>query len=275
MELENNQKVLPFLDVEVMRKEDGTLGHTVYRKPTHTNRYLHADSHHHPAQKRGLIHTLVTRATRICEEPKLGLELTKLTDALERNGYPARQTRQIIRAKSARNEDRGEQESKGCAFLPYVHNVTDRIARLLRKENIKTVFGTTTKIQDLLRSAKTKFPLETDGVYKLSCSGCDKVYVGQTERTISKRISEHFRACKLGHPDKSAIAEHLIETGHYFGFVPEVLGRPKTYRARLITEAIEIHKNPININRDDGAKLNSSWYPVIDGYTKAKRKKPC
>ena len=39
MEIEDN-KCLPFLDVQVRRKPDGSLGHSVYRKTTHTNRYL-------------------------------------------------------------------------------------------------------------------------------------------------------------------------------------------------------------------------------------------
>jgi hypothetical protein len=40
---------LPFLDIDVYRKTDGSLGHRVYRKPTHTNLYLHQNSQHHPA----------------------------------------------------------------------------------------------------------------------------------------------------------------------------------------------------------------------------------
>ncbi|GJQ65169.1 hypothetical protein Trydic_g7310 [Trypoxylus dichotomus] len=48
MEFENRNQ-LPFLDVSVIKKQDGTLGHTVYRKETHTNRYLDAQSHYHPA----------------------------------------------------------------------------------------------------------------------------------------------------------------------------------------------------------------------------------
>ncbi|KYN11910.1 hypothetical protein ALC57_15926 [Trachymyrmex cornetzi] len=48
IDIEENGK-LPFLDVLVFKKADGTLGHQVYRKPTHTNRYLHAEWHHHPA----------------------------------------------------------------------------------------------------------------------------------------------------------------------------------------------------------------------------------
>ena len=40
---------LPFLDVLTMRKQDGSLRHQVYRKQTHTDQYLHIDSHHHPS----------------------------------------------------------------------------------------------------------------------------------------------------------------------------------------------------------------------------------
>jgi hypothetical protein len=44
-------RTLPFLDVLVSIRLDGTLGHRVYRKMTRTDLYLHAKSEHHPAQK--------------------------------------------------------------------------------------------------------------------------------------------------------------------------------------------------------------------------------
>ena len=37
---------LPFLDILITPDKDGRLDTTVYRKPTHTNQYLHWDSHH-------------------------------------------------------------------------------------------------------------------------------------------------------------------------------------------------------------------------------------
>lgn len=46
---------LPFLDVLVQRKADHGLDHSVYRKPTHTNRYLHASADHHPTKKQSVI----------------------------------------------------------------------------------------------------------------------------------------------------------------------------------------------------------------------------
>lgn len=47
MEVESDGK-LPFLDVMVYKKQDGTLGHSVHRKPTHTDLYLNARSCHPP-----------------------------------------------------------------------------------------------------------------------------------------------------------------------------------------------------------------------------------
>jgi hypothetical protein len=58
MEVEQ-QGTLPFLDVLVKRGPNGSLGHSVYRKPMHTDLYLHAKSEHHPAQKRAMLSTLV------------------------------------------------------------------------------------------------------------------------------------------------------------------------------------------------------------------------
>ncbi|GJQ69429.1 hypothetical protein Trydic_g6544 [Trypoxylus dichotomus] len=60
MEIEN-QNQLPFLDVLEIKKQDGTLGHTI-GMPTNTNRYLNAQSYHHPAQLQGVEKTLVSRS---------------------------------------------------------------------------------------------------------------------------------------------------------------------------------------------------------------------
>ena len=55
MELEKENK-LPFLDILAEKNPDGSLGHSVNRKPTHTDLYLHAESEHHPAQKKGPVY---------------------------------------------------------------------------------------------------------------------------------------------------------------------------------------------------------------------------
>jgi hypothetical protein len=70
MELEENGSI-SFLYVLINRKENGSLGHVVYRKNTHTENYLHVRSHHHPTQKIGVLNTLDTRVIIISDEEHL------------------------------------------------------------------------------------------------------------------------------------------------------------------------------------------------------------
>ncbi|KAJ8951684.1 hypothetical protein NQ318_012226 [Aromia moschata] len=68
----------PLVKLLVKRTNNNKLAHGVYRKKTHTDRYLNAASHHHPQQKRSLIKTLAHRAETICDDESRPEELTKL-----------------------------------------------------------------------------------------------------------------------------------------------------------------------------------------------------
>lgn len=70
MEIQENN-CLPLLDVLITKKADGSLAHQVYQKKTHTDKYLHADSHHHPSQKNGILNTLATRAIKTVDAEHL------------------------------------------------------------------------------------------------------------------------------------------------------------------------------------------------------------
>jgi hypothetical protein len=83
MEAEQD-RTLPFLDVLASRRLDGTLGHTVYRKSTHMDLYLHAKSEHHPAQKRSVLITLIRRAKTLCDPDSLGKEIHHLRYAFQK-----------------------------------------------------------------------------------------------------------------------------------------------------------------------------------------------
>ena len=239
----------------------------MYRKPTHTNRYLHAKSHHHPAQKDGLVHTLVQRAIRLCESKYLNKELNILKNALESNGYDKYQIQKVINKKSRTDNtqtySQDDTQYTNTAVLPFIQGVTNKIGKLLKKHQIRTVYSAPLKIKTLLRPIKGRTEGETHGIYKITCPICEKVYVGVTSRNINTRMSEHERACRLGYPEKSAIAEHYIETGHKIHIKPEILATPPTYYTRMTREAIEIFKHPHNINRDDGQYLQKAWHTVI------------
>ncbi|KAJ0171394.1 hypothetical protein K1T71_012944 [Dendrolimus kikuchii] len=64
---------------------DNTLGHTVYRKPTHTDKYLNGSSHHHPSQLATVGKSLFQRARKICDENHIAGELQHVKRVLQRN----------------------------------------------------------------------------------------------------------------------------------------------------------------------------------------------
>ena len=120
MERESGDQ-LAFLDVLVLKRTDGRLGHKVYRKPTHTDRYLHKSSNHHPRQKRAVLKTLVDRAKRICEPRYLEDEFRHLEEALQSNGYSAAEVRRAARPRrSGRPDESVLPEVVGSAVLPYI-----------------------------------------------------------------------------------------------------------------------------------------------------------
>ena len=62
---------LPFLDTLITSGPDNTLLTTVYRKPTHTNKYLHWDSHYNLPVKLSAFNYLTHTAKTVCANPKL------------------------------------------------------------------------------------------------------------------------------------------------------------------------------------------------------------
>ena len=88
---------LPFLDVLVKRNSrngntttHGLLSTTIYRKPTHTNRYLHYTSHHPKHQKITVAKTLLSRVNRhITDKTQKHSELQNIRNTLRLNGFPS------------------------------------------------------------------------------------------------------------------------------------------------------------------------------------------
>ena len=116
MELEESG-TLPFLDVRVRRRMDGKLSHTVFRKPTYTDLYLHVDSEHHPAQKKADLSILVHHACTICDDENLQEEIQHLKDTLKKNDYSSRDIQLVLNPKTKPKTD--PEKQVGVALLPY------------------------------------------------------------------------------------------------------------------------------------------------------------
>ena len=86
---------LAFLDVLMIHSKD-QLSTTVYRKPTHTDRYIPYHSHHHPRMLTGVMRGMRDRALRICNNTSRQAEMEHLARVFEANGFPEKLVRKTL-----------------------------------------------------------------------------------------------------------------------------------------------------------------------------------
>lgn len=87
---EESNSCLPFLDVLLRHEADGSVSTSVYRKATHTDRYLDFESHHSLSHKKSVISTLYSRVeTHSSSQPLKTTETEHISHTLKINGYPS------------------------------------------------------------------------------------------------------------------------------------------------------------------------------------------
>ena len=189
----------PVLDNKLTRREGGALDVTVFRKPTHTDRYLHFSSHHPASVKRAAVRSLFDRARNVTlQKENLREEEEHLNTTFKQNGYPLPFIHAISSSiqepptpSEKKDEEPDDEESQEderkppLAVIPYVSGVNERIRKACEKFDLRVVF----------KSGPTL------------CQ-CGKVYVGETQRRLETRVKEHRDACNKGDMWKSAIAKH-------------------------------------------------------------------
>ena len=78
---------LPFLELNVMRLDNGNFAFSIYRKPVHAGNYLHAFSHQPLSQKSTVIRSLYLRAYRFCDAQFLKEEEDRIKQSFKDLGY--------------------------------------------------------------------------------------------------------------------------------------------------------------------------------------------
>jgi hypothetical protein len=179
----------------------------------YTDLYLHAKSAHHPAQKKGVLTSLIQCAWKLCDTDSLDEEIEHLKKMFQKNYYSNHSIRQALHKKDKPWPQ--QRKPTGVARLPYQGATSYKVSRLLSKYNIQTVHIPAKNIH-LLRPVKDKLGLKDAGIYCIPCE-CRKV-CGQTGHTIKARLKEHKRHVCLNQLEKSAVAEHSIKTSHHTDF---------------------------------------------------------
>ena len=137
LEREKNRQLL-FLDLNMYRGEQGNLKTSVYRKPTHTDKYLAFYSHHPICHKKSVAKTLLRRADCLPSSLDSKAEERKYVSIVPKaNGYTKtflRNCRKPVATSSTPDE---RQTTTGFAVIPYTQGVTEPIKRILNSHNVK------------------------------------------------------------------------------------------------------------------------------------------
>ena len=148
---------IPFLDCLVTPQTDGSIHTAVYRKPTHTDMYLHWDSYHHLASKYSVINTLRHRAKTVCTTKQiLEKEEDHLFTALRRCKYPAWAWNRTNIQKKQKNKQGTSNTMKTHIVVPYMKGLSETCKNICRRYRVEVCFKGSRTIRDLLVHPKDK-----------------------------------------------------------------------------------------------------------------------
>ena len=93
------------------------------------------------------------------------------------------------------------------------------------------------------------------------------MYIGETLRNLDGRLKEHKRHVEKKSAKGSAIAEHVIKSGHEIAWDrAEVIDYEQKCGARKIKESLHFqseHPDRQLMNRDGGLAISSIWQHAL------------
>ena len=221
------------------------------------------------------------------EEQDRVKEHSHIEQALSQCGYPQWSIDKVVedreQPKQQKSSDPNKEKSKGLVVLPYVEGLSEKASRVFKKHGFATSLKPHRTIRNTVVHPKDKRdPLQTaEAVYEIPCDSCNKTYIGETGRLLSKRVEEHktetdkvtarsFTRSKSTSSTaeiyKSAIAEHAATQNHVIGFdKASVIDQETNKTTRWLKEAIWIRsRGNATINKDEGGyKLDNIYDQLI------------
>ena len=250
----------------------------MYRKPTHTDHYLHFGSHHPLIHKLGVIRTLFYRADTIISENKdIEEEKKHIKVALDKCGYPgwsfhkAKKTKEDTQKPS---QPRQGNRRPARVTVPYVEGLSDKLKKLFKSHNISASLKPANSLRSNLVNVKDRQARDKTSnlVYGVKCAkeGCTDTYVGETKQSLKARMSQHRRP-STGDQYDSAVFTHLETTGHSFKNEDVIiLDREERWFERGVKEAIWERVERPSLNRRGGLRvqLSHAWDRALKQLTR-------
>ena len=157
-----------FLDT-LLKQNNGEIFVLVYRKPTHTEQYLHYSSHHQTSCKKSVVSSLFNRAySIITNKDDLHKENARIKQVLKENGYRESIINKIFR-RITNNHSLPQSQQ-----LMQATDIQEKEIRI--SINLMYVEGTSEKLRHILRSHKIRSTSYTEmTLHKHFCKQKDRV----------------------------------------------------------------------------------------------------
>lgn len=269
---------LCFLDLQLNKTMKNKIEVSVYHKPTSTLRFITKDSHCPNEQKKAAFHSLIHRLCKLPLSPKnYKSEYEYIKKVANMNGYSEilvdrlifKHSNKIRKSKLStlflQNKNNSNQVEKKRVSMGFVPEISNKISKKFREHDMQLVFSNNNKLKNLLGSTKDKIDnMKKSGIYTIKCGDCDKIYYGQTKRTIEKRFKEHINYIRTNQHQKSAIATHVLEQNHFnVGLNNLTLKKQVTDDRKLDAyESYFIQNDRNSVNSDNG-NINSILFSLV------------
>jgi len=222
-----------------------------------------------------MIHRLLTIPL---DKKTYNKEYNYILDTARTNGFNKNTIDRIIHKKKLKLDKnnlttlytQNSPETKRSA-VTYQGNISKKIKKSFSKYNIEIIeTNRKNQLKSRLNSGKDKKEThEKSGIYRITCSHCDKTYIGQTKRLATVRLKEHLdearRAIekdkkdnlrtKTKHVFKSKFAEHIYLQNHGITLDDlKVIKQVNNKKYLDVCESLEISKIPESqkLNNDNG-----------------------
>lgn len=291
-ELEH-QGQLPYLDLSLIRQENGQIIHDWFVKESASGRILNFRSNHPRHQIINTASNLIKRVFTLSSAQFHNKNIKKAKIILTNNGFPTNIISQLIQKNlhptdhTPVEKDTIEGSKVHYASLPFHKNLTHKVARVLGSEipNLKISMKPINQLRtSIFNNMKHKIPKQhkTNIIYKFPCMGkdnepCEYSYIGQTKNELHTRLGQHSTSVKRAEKRmndgvageivaqcNTAVVTHFTHTRHFPNIeATTILNTERNKHKRELLESLYISCNKTYNSRRDIDGVSHSYRSIL------------
>ena len=293
-EMEDNGK-LPFLDLLVIKNQDGTISTDFYQKPVSSGRILNYHSAHSMSLKYNTALGLIKRVFMFSSTRSTYEKCDLINSILQENNYPKKFINSTINKYKQTNQASHTNPTTHQTNIPnttvpqnipfssiiHIKGLTQSLIEKIKTKNggKNIAVSMPNTVRKLFTRVKDPILFENKShlIYRIKCLNCPSSYVGMTSRqTIGTRIKQHkndqSKSIKTRHTT-TALTEHVVGECHQFNFdlkSIDILATNCNYNKLKVLEMLHIFNTSNACNKRSDVDNTIIQYQTLMNLLKSK-----